>query len=132
MNYDTMIDLVARRADVPSERAVDLTRATLEALNDRLTAGEALDLAAQLPKPLQGLLRPPDETAEVFAADELVRRVGRHAGVDAPTAETGVRAVFATLHEALPGGEFDELTSQLSADFRDLIQPMPAPVSRRG
>ncbi|GAB3808504.1 DUF2267 domain-containing protein [Micromonospora zhanjiangensis] len=130
MDYDTMIDLVARRTDLPSEQAVDLTRVTLEALNERITAGEALDLAAQLPKPLQGLLRPPDETAEAFTADELIRRVGREAGLPGPAAETGVRAVFATLREALPGGGFDELTADLPADFRDLAQP--APVTRQG
>lgn len=131
MNYDTFIDLVARRAQVPAERAVDLSRATLETLNDRLTAGEALDLAAQLPKPLQGLLRPPDEEADAFGADEFVRRVGDRADVDEAMARDGVRVLFGTLHEAVPGGQFDEVMAELPADYRILLEPVLEPGAHR-
>ncbi|ASW54988.1 DUF2267 domain-containing protein [Plantactinospora sp. KBS50] len=130
MNYDTFVDLVSRRARVPSEQAVELSRATLETLNDRLTAGEALDLAAQLPLPLQGLLRPPDEQAEHFDAAEFARRVAERAGVTEPAARDAVRALFETLHEAVTGDEFNELVARLPDDYQAMIEPSPARVVR--
>ncbi|SCL28884.1 DUF2267 domain-containing protein [Micromonospora inyonensis] len=124
MNYDTFVDQVAQRAGVPSTRAVELTRATLETLAERLTGGEALDLAAQLPKPLQLLLRktPSTEHAQRFGAAEFVARAGQRADADPVATRTGIRAVFATLREAISGGEFDDVTAQLPRDYRDLVE----------
>ncbi|MFB9236509.1 DUF2267 domain-containing protein [Plantactinospora siamensis] len=130
MNYDTFVELVARRARVNDEEAVQLSRATLETLTDRLTAGEALDLAAQLPLPLQGLLRPPDEEAELFDAAEFARRVAERAGVTEPAARDAVRALFETLHEAVTGDEFDELVAGLPDDYQALIEPTPTRITR--
>ncbi|MFG1954518.1 DUF2267 domain-containing protein [Micromonospora sp. NPDC048830] len=129
MNYDTFIDLVARRARVDSERAVELTRATLETLAERLTGGEVLDLAAQLPKPLQLVLRPsPDtEAADRFGAAEFVARTGQRAGLDERSARGAVQAVFVTLREAITGGEFDDVVVQLPRDYRDMVEPALAP-----
>jgi uncharacterized protein (DUF2267 family) len=130
MNYDTFIDMVAQRAGVESEPAVDLTRATLETLADRLTGGEALDLAAQLPQPLQAPMRSPGESAEPFGAQAFVRRVAERANVDEAMARTGVRAVFTTVREAVTGGEFDDVMSQLPREFRDLVEPVMMPGGR--
>ncbi|BCL17073.1 DUF2267 domain-containing protein [Micromonospora sagamiensis] len=124
MNYDTFVDQVAQRAGVPSTRAVELTRATLETLAERLTGGEALDLAAQLPKPLQLLLRktPSTEHAQRFGAAEFVARVGQRADADPVATRAGIRAVFTTLREAISGGEFDDVAAQLPRDYRDLVE----------
>ena len=130
MNYDTFIDMVAQRAGVDSEAAVDLTRGTLETLADRLTGGEAMDLAAQLPQPLQATMRNPADAAERFGAPEFIRRVGERAGVDEATARTGVRAVLTTVREAVTGGEFDDVMSQLPREFRDLVEPVLMPGGR--
>ncbi|WBB81210.1 DUF2267 domain-containing protein [Micromonospora sp. WMMD882] len=129
MNYDTFVDQVARRTGASATRAVTLSHATLETLSERLTGGEALDLAAQLPKPLQSLLRktPSTEYAERFGAAEFVARVGRRADLDLVGARDGIRAVFTTLREAVTGGEFDELASQFPRDYRDLVEPAMAP-----
>lgn len=132
MNDETFIDKVAQRAGVPSDQAVILARATLETLADRLTAGEALDLAAQLPKPLQVPLRPRQETAERFPLAEFTRRVGERAGVDEAAAVNGVRAVFATLREAVTGGEFEDLLAQLPADFAEVAEPIVVRSGQRG
>jgi uncharacterized protein (DUF2267 family) len=131
MNYDTFIDKVAARAAVSAEQAVVLTQATLKTLADRLTAGEALDLAAQLPKQLQLRLRPGMEAAERFSLAEFNRRVAQRAGVDAAAAATGVGAVFTTLREAVSGGEFDDLLTQLPDDFAEVAQPVAARSGRR-
>lgn len=133
MNYDTFIDQVAQRAGVQSEQAVDLTRGTLETLADRLTGGEALDLAAQLPQPLQTIMRPrpSDEAADKVDADEFLRRVAARAGVDQATARNGVRAVFTTVREAVTGGEFDDVMAQLPRDYREMVEPAMAPGATR-
>jgi uncharacterized protein (DUF2267 family) len=132
MNYDTFIDIVAQRAQVPSERAVDFTRATLETLADRVTAGEAMDLAAQLPKPLRGPLRPREDAADNFGVREFLRRAGERAGgVDETAARNGVRAVFTTVREAITGGEFDDMMAQLPREFRDFVDPVALPAAAR-
>jgi uncharacterized protein (DUF2267 family) len=124
MNYETFVDRVAQRAGLPADQATILTRATLETLAERLTAGEALDLAAQLPKRLQVPLRPRQETAERFSLAEFGRRAGERAGVDERAAANGIRAVFATLREAVTGGEFEDLLTQLPADFAEVAEPV--------
>jgi uncharacterized protein (DUF2267 family) len=129
MNYDTFVDQVARRTATSSSRAAELTRATLETLAERLTGGEVLDLAVQLPAPLRLPLRPtPDtEAAQRFGAAEFVARVAVRAGVEEPAARDAIRAVFITIREAVTGGEFDELVVQLPRDYRDMVEPALAP-----
>ncbi|WP_428966914.1 DUF2267 domain-containing protein [Micromonospora fluostatini] len=129
MNYDTFVDQVARRTRASSTHAVDLTRATLETLAERLTGGEVLDLAAQLPAPLQLALKPGAgaEAADRFGAAEFVARVSRRAGIDESSARDAVRAVFTTVREAIAGGEFDEVVTRLPRDYRDMVEPALAP-----
>ncbi|TDC36373.1 DUF2267 domain-containing protein [Micromonospora sp. 15K316] len=136
MNYDTFIDQVAQRTRGSSERAVALTSATLETLAERLTGGEVLDLAAQLPKPLQVVLKPSPRTeaADRFGAAEFIARVALRADVDETAARNGARAVFTTLREAITGGEFDDVMTQLPRDYREMVEPAMAPGAtlRRG
>ncbi|WP_326558229.1 DUF2267 domain-containing protein [Micromonospora sp. NBC_01796] len=130
MNYDTFVDMVAQRAEVDSDTAVDLSRGTLQTLADRLTGGEAIDLAAQLPQPLQAVMRSPQDAAEPFGAQEFIGRVAERATVDETAARTGVRAVLTTVREAVTGGEFDDVMSQLPREFRDLVEPVLMPGGR--
>ncbi|RKN48545.1 DUF2267 domain-containing protein [Micromonospora endolithica] len=127
MNYDTFVDQVARRTGRSAEQAVELTRATLETLADRLTGGEILDLAAQLPAPLQVVVKGGAEAADRFGAQEFLERVAFRARVDEATARDGTRAVFVTLREAITGGEFDDVAVQFPRDYRDLVEPAMAP-----
>ncbi|MEH0830157.1 MULTISPECIES: DUF2267 domain-containing protein [unclassified Micromonospora] len=129
MNYDTFVDQIARRTRTGSERAVELTHATLETLAERLTGGEVLDLAIQLPTPLQLVLKPSPslEAAQRFGAAEFVARVGQRAGVDEAAARKAVQAVFCTLREAVTGGEFDDLVTQLPRDYREMVEPALTP-----
>lgn len=129
MDYDTFVDQVARRTSTSSQRATELTQATLATLAERLTGGEVLDLAAQLPAPLRLPLRPtPDtEAAQRFGAAEFAARVAVRAGVEEPAARDAIRAVFITLREAITGGEFDELVVQLPRDYREMVEPALAP-----
>jgi uncharacterized protein (DUF2267 family) len=121
MNHEKFIDGVAARAAMSREEAEELTRATLQTLAERISGGEAEDLAAQLPGPLKSALpERPGGTAEAFDLDEFERRVADRAGVPQDSVEAGIRAVFQTLSEAVSGGEFNEILTQLPNEFRPL------------
>src|SRR5689334_22264650 len=109
MQYEEFITSVATNADLPQGQAVTLTRATLATLADRISGGEAQDLAAQLPAPLKTALVSTDENAQAFSFVEFVERTAAAADTDTDTdtAELAVDAVFVTLREAVTPGEFD-------------------------
>jgi uncharacterized protein (DUF2267 family) len=123
MKYDEFIARVAENVGVSSSEAEKLTSATLETLAERISGGEARDLAAQLPLPLQDALQPASEEAERFSFKEFVRRTAERAGMDAGVAEIAVDAVLVTLRDAVTPGEFDDVLSQLPQDFKRLGAP---------
>jgi uncharacterized protein (DUF2267 family) len=121
VDYPTFIKTEAEVAGMPKDQAESLAHATLRTLADRITAGEADDLAAQLPQPLKEDLLKEREDAERFDVDEFIRRVSERADVDEETARTGAKAVMATVRQAVTPGEFDDVTSQLPQDYRELV-----------
>ncbi|MEU0970020.1 DUF2267 domain-containing protein [Streptomyces sp. NPDC005917] len=120
MDYETFIDTVSRRSQVPRDKAETLSRATLETLAERLTRGEADDLASELPKPLKTALIAPTPEAEGFGLDEFVNRVSRRSGMSPNESREGVRAVLSTLRDAVSGGEFRHVLAQLPREFGEL------------
>jgi uncharacterized protein (DUF2267 family) len=120
MKYEEFIAHVAQRAELSEEDAATLTRATLATLAERITGGEAQDLAAQLPGPLKTALTSARENAEAFSVKEFVERTAERAGTDPDAAEVAIDAVLATLRDAVTPGEFDDVLSQLPADFHRL------------
>jgi uncharacterized protein (DUF2267 family) len=121
--YGEFIGGVAERANVSTDEAAALTRATLQTLADRISGGEAEDVAAALPEPLQSLLLPPRaKNAERFGLEEFVRRVSERAGVDAALGREGARAVFTTVRETTDG-EFGDVMLQLPREFEELVEP---------
>jgi len=122
VNQLEFIDAVADRANVTTDRAEVLARATLETLADRLSGGEAEDLAAELPGLQDRLRRPVDKPAERFGLQEFVRRTAERAGVDAGQAKEGVRAVLTTVREAVSGSGFRDVMAQLPKEFREVIE----------
>lgn len=129
MKYAQLVEKVAERMGGTSlGQAESLTQATLLTLADRITGGEARDLAAQLPKELKPFLDKKQESAEGFDLNEFIRRVGLRAGVDRDTAHRGVEAVFQTLDAAVSTGEFQDIMAQLPKEFQNLV---PTLVKRR-
>jgi uncharacterized protein (DUF2267 family) len=124
VDYETFIDTEAQKAGLPKDQAETVAHATLQTLRDRISGGEAEDLAAQLPKPLKEDLHKNREQAEAFDVDEFVRRVSERAHVDPETARTGAMATLTTVRQAVTPGEFDDITSQLPQDYRELVGPM--------
>ncbi|HEX5595475.1 MAG TPA: DUF2267 domain-containing protein [Micromonosporaceae bacterium] len=128
MKYESFLATVSQRASISSQQADECTRVVLETLAERLTGGEALDLAAQLPKPMQAALRPRTENAQRFGAQEFIRRVAGCTGANERQAKKIVRSVFDTLREAVSSGEFDDLLAQLPRDFRGVVDLSRTPV----
>jgi uncharacterized protein (DUF2267 family) len=121
MQYDEFIRSVAERADISQEDADRLTAATLRTLAERITGGEAEDLAAQLPAELKPPLTGVGEEAEPFDVDVFVGRVADRADTDPDQALTHVGAVFATLRDAVTSGELDDIAAQLPDGLRGLV-----------
>jgi uncharacterized protein (DUF2267 family) len=109
---------VAERSALSREEAADLTRATLQALGERLSATEVHHLALQLPDELTDSFGTPKEAADNFGFDEFIRRVSEHTGLTVRDTTEGVRAVLTTLHESLGDEQFNHVTAQLPSEFR--------------
>jgi uncharacterized protein (DUF2267 family) len=124
MEYAEFLDLVAQEAGgVSREEAERATRATLKALARRITAGEAEDIAAELPEPMSRWLQPADERPERFGRDEFLQRViaAELGAIDEATAERHARAVFAALRRAVSAKEIHDALAQLPKDMQELI-----------
>jgi uncharacterized protein (DUF2267 family) len=127
MKYPEFIAKVAERGALPRDEADAITRATLQTLGERITGGEARDLAAQLPQELQDALASASEEAEPFGLDEFMERVGERAGVAPADARDGINAVFQTIEDAVSFGEFEDVMSQLPEEFAALAKPIILP-----
>jgi uncharacterized protein (DUF2267 family) len=122
MTNEEFINAVARRAGVSTQQAESLTKAVLSALADRLTGGEADDVASQLPKGIKEAMLPTNPEAEPFGLSEFIERVARRAGMTPEHAEVGARSVMRTLREAITEGEFKDMMAQLPKEFEQLVQ----------
>ncbi|MGW5667863.1 DUF2267 domain-containing protein [Micromonospora sp. NPDC003776] len=134
MEYQDFIDAVATRAKVSSDQAATVTRATLQALADRISSGQAEDLAYQLPGGLDDCLRKPlrqDQVKASLGFEDFVQRVADRQNVDRALADAGVGAVLTTLREAVTRDEFDNAMAQLPKEFRQAIEPVGAGGGRR-
>jgi uncharacterized protein (DUF2267 family) len=61
------------------------------------------------------------EPAERLGLDAFLRRVAEREGVDLPTAQRHVQAVFAALAQVVPRRELRDLAAQLPRDFQPLL-----------
>jgi uncharacterized protein (DUF2267 family) len=120
MNYETFILAVQEEANLPHEDAERATRATLRTLGERISQGEARDIADQLPEPLRAVIIDGGDP-ERFDVGEFVRRVAEREGVDKSPAEKHARAVFAALGQAVSRKEIDDMRAQLPSSFADLV-----------
>lgn len=123
MKHDEFIGQVQHRARVSSRgEAEKATRATLETLAERLSGGEAKDLASQLPTEIGEHLRGAwSSIGERFSLDEFFQRVSLREGVDLPQSVFHARAVIEVLREAVSKGEMDDVRAQLPAEFDRLF-----------
>jgi uncharacterized protein (DUF2267 family) len=129
MQYDEFIHRVQEYADLATqEEAVQLTKAVLATLGERLYRTERDDLAAQLPKGLKEFLfveqDPEHFRQEVrrFSLEEFYNRVSARTEVGRPDAINQTKAVMAVLQEAVSAGELADIMAELPNEFDALFQ----------
>jgi uncharacterized protein (DUF2267 family) len=121
MNFDHFVGQVQHRAQLPDTgSAVWAIQATLQSLAERIDAGEAKDLAAQLPRPFQIYFNV-DEHGAPFSVHEFFERVSEREQVDVPVAAFHARVVLEVLQEAVSVGEWQDVVSQMPADWRQVF-----------
>ncbi len=120
MDYNGFISTVRERAHVPDDEAQRAACATLLTLSERLTGGEAEDIANLVPQELRRCVveRP---TPERFHVDEFLRRVAERTGISESSAEVDARAVLAALWSTVGPREFAEMRAELPKDFDPLL-----------
>jgi uncharacterized protein (DUF2267 family) len=121
MKLDQMVAAVRETARIDTrEHAERAIRATVAVLGQRL-AGEAADLAAQLPADLAGDM-PTDTKAERFDLDEFYRRVAEKEGLGCSEAQARqhARATMTVIRETV-GAEWQHVLDQLPKDYADLV-----------
>jgi uncharacterized protein (DUF2267 family) len=114
------LEEIARVARIDRDAAERAAHAVLQTLAERLSKGEAHDLATRLPPPLAAWLHTVTD-AEPFGYDEFLRRVAEREGADLETAARHAKAVFWALGGLVGEDEANDLAAELPQDFAPLV-----------
>lgn len=122
---DEFLDTVGERAGFDSgEAARRAISAVLRTLGERLSEGEAADLALYLPEPLdEELVHADDRSATDYSYDEFTRRISRRESVETAEAEVHARAVGSALADAASDREVGAARKQLPDRFGVVFDP---------
>ncbi|HJV29281.1 MAG TPA: DUF2267 domain-containing protein [Gaiellaceae bacterium] len=120
MSFEEFVGEVERRAGISREEAERTSIAVLQELCDRLTEDDARDLLAQLPYRLKTALIVGPSALRI-SKDEFLERVARALAIPPDEARTRIRAVLATLRQAVSWGAFEDVLEQLDPDYADLL-----------
>lgn len=121
-SYTGFIQTIERDAALPPEAAERAARATLQTLGERISGGEAHDLAERLPDGVAPWIDN-DNKPEPFDLGEFLRRVAQREGLpDAELASQHARAVFAALGATIGEDELQDMASELPNDFEGLVR----------
>lgn len=112
------LETVQERAGLDStDAAREATEATLGTLGERLTEGQAADLALYLPDAFEETLVQPGDETTTYSFEEFVEQVADREDVGEGTAETHARAVGSTLAETASEREIGNTKKQLPDPF---------------
>jgi uncharacterized protein (DUF2267 family) len=120
MSYERFITTVQRDAEIPGDEAQRAACATLQTLGERISSGEARDIAERLPEELGSCLSPAGHR-DTFDINEFLHRVAARAEIDEPAAQRDARAVFGALFRTVGPEEFHDMRSELPKDFDPLL-----------
>jgi uncharacterized protein (DUF2267 family) len=121
VKFEEFVRKVGERAGAADRFEAEKTSVVvLQALCDRLTGKEASDLLSQLPAMFKELVIV-SPSALPISVDEFVQRVADELSIPRDDARTRIRAVFATLREAVTRGEFQDVLEQLDPEYADLL-----------
>jgi uncharacterized protein (DUF2267 family) len=122
---ESFIERVAERTGLDPDGARRAIAAVLTTLAERIAGGEVDDLIALLPAELHEPLRKGKALSGGNAArmslEEFERRVAEREGVGPQQAHDHARVVLQTLREAVGDDEFLDVTSQLPAEYVDVL-----------
>jgi uncharacterized protein (DUF2267 family) len=132
VRYDEFMKKVRERSGLDEDQAERAVRAVLNTLAQRLAGGEPKDFASQLPQELKEatLFTTGAGEGRDMSSEEFVRTVADREGSSPEAADKHVRAVLATLREAVTPGEWDDIESQLGRDYRELLGGVGAGAAR--
>jgi uncharacterized protein (DUF2267 family) len=119
IGYGEFVGRVQTLAGSSWEAAQRLVEGTLATLAERITSGEAQQLAAYLPSELQLPVEATSSPAEPFDLQEMLRRVHERTGLSLPEADP--RPVLRALREAVPDDEIHDVLSQLPDEIKVLF-----------
>lgn len=121
MDYEKFIAEVRKRGEYTDQAEAErATTTVLGLLGQRLSGGEAGNLAAQLPAALQDALTDSD-SAGSFGVEDFVHRVAGELGGTADSARRDAGAVLSTVASAVTGGELNDVLTQLQPGYADLF-----------
>jgi uncharacterized protein (DUF2267 family) len=124
IGHDSLISFVQGAIGGDRERAELALRAVLQTIAERISAGEARQLAARLPPELAPWLNS-DTRSEPFGVEEFLRRVAVREDASIEQAERDTRVVLAGLQLAVGPHELLDLASELRKDFAALLPRGP-------
>ncbi|MGI5241826.1 DUF2267 domain-containing protein [Dactylosporangium sp. CA-139066] len=129
MNYDSFLEIVRQEAGIEPEQAENISCSTLNLLAQRISKGEAEDLARRLPEPLRPCMEHGGPRA-TFHADALLQRIERELHSDHATAERVARAVLTAVYVSVGSKEYADMRSELPKDFLPLLESAEATAVR--
>jgi uncharacterized protein (DUF2267 family) len=135
VNYNDMTRTVAGRTALTKRRSDEIVVATLTVLSEAISPEETKDLLAQLPKILRERVPVSAQSLDMRPIEFIARVADLVESATVDDAEGYVRAVFATLAEAVNAGEMRDIADELGAEFADLLgrpAPPPAPLEEGG
>jgi uncharacterized protein (DUF2267 family) len=120
-------DLEAELGSEDRDDAWRILKAYLQVLRDRLTVGEAAQLAAQLPLILRGAFwegfDPGRQPARIRDRDEFLELLAERAQLEGSGEATrAAEAATRVLERHVTGGELDDVLAQLPTDVREVLQ----------
>jgi uncharacterized protein (DUF2267 family) len=123
MTHEELVDAVRDQATLDEAHAERALEASLESFGERLSAGAADELAAQLPeRDAAALLRRAGGRAAAGGTVDLAQRVAERAGVSTPDAANLVQATLRAITRAVDRERIDRIRAQLPADLSRLLQ----------
>ena len=121
MRYDEFVDRVLEKSGLDSrEQAIELTKATLETLGERLDRKVLRGVASQLPDELKELLLNRGD-GDQYQLQEFYQRVGARADTNYNDAAKRAQAVLSVLQEAISAGEVQDMIDSLPGQYAKLF-----------
>jgi uncharacterized protein (DUF2267 family) len=122
MNHQEIREEVKGRLAInENDWADEIIEAVLVTLSERISEGEAKNLAAQLPEPYKTYVRTVKDV-EVFGVEDFFDRVAGKLRTGRGPATHYAQAVMGVINEAVSSGELSDIMAQLPRGYDILFE----------